>query len=206
MKVMTISVSPIGTNCYLLCDDKTDHCGIIDPGGEPARIIAAVEEAGLTPECILLTHGHYDHTGGVAGLTEHWPELPIYISEKDVFPAEDRKAARLFPALKGDVHFYGEGSDVKVGQINVHVLATPGHTAGSVTLVAEDVMFSGDTLFAGSCGRTDLYGGSWEEMMASLRRLGNIQRNFQVLPGHMDPSDLECERQTNPYLRQAMRG
>ena len=205
MKVMTISVSPIGTNCYLLCDDKTDHCGIIDPGGEPARIIAAVEEAGLTPECILLTHGHYDHTGGVAGLTEHWPELPIYISEKDVFPAEDRKAARLFPALKGDVRSYGEGSDVKVGQINVHVLATPGHTPGSVTLVAEDVMFSGDTLFAGSCGRTDFVGGSMTTLMDSLARLGRLTGNYRVLPGHMEPSDLDTERRMNPYLIQAMR-
>lgn len=204
MQVETIQVSPIGTNCYLLCDDKTRRCGIIDPGGDARRIIAAVEESGFQPVCILLTHAHYDHTGGVAGLVEQWPDLPVYVSARDIYSTDDRRVSRLFPPLEGHVTTYDEGDDVKVGQINVHVLATPGHTKGSVTLLAEDVMFSGDTLFAGSCGRTDLYDGDWEEMMASLRRLGGLQRNFKVLPGHMDASDLECERQTNPYLRQAM--
>ena len=135
MQVETIQVSPIGTNCYLLCDDKTRHCGIIDPGGDARRIIAAVEESGFQPVCILLTHAHYDHTGGVAGLVERWPDLPVYVSAKDLYSADDRKAARLFPPLEGHVMSYDEGEDVKVGQINVHVLSTPGHTKGSVTLL-----------------------------------------------------------------------
>ena len=92
-----------------------------------------------------------------------------------------------------------------VGGLTVSVLATPGHSEGSVTLRCGDALFCGDTLFAGSCGRTDFPGGSMEKMMASLRRLGQLEGDLQVLPGHMEPSTLDRERRTNPYLIQAMR-
>ena len=114
--------------------------------------------------------------------------------------------SRLFP-LAGQVDgllFYGEGDTLPLGTLTIEVLHTPGHSPGSVTLKAGDALFTGDTLFAGDCGRTDLRGGSWEEILASLGRLGRLEGNFHVLPGHMDTSDLDTERQVNPYLRQGM--
>src|SRR5699024_592513 len=151
----------------------------------------------------ILTHGHYDHTGGVAGLQSKWPEVPVYLNRRDVY--EDAYTQQLFPPLSGDVRDYDEGDTVAVGGLTVSVLATPGHSEGSVTLRCGDVLFCGDTLFAGSCGRTDFPGGSMEKMMTSLRRLGQLEGDLQVLPGHMEPSTLDRERRTNPYLIQAMR-
>ena len=99
---------------------------------------------------------------------------------------------------------YDEGDELKVGSLTVKVLATPGHSAGSVTLRCEDVLFCGDTLFAGSCGRTDLPGGSMKTILASLRRLACLEGNLQVLPGHMETSDLDHERQSNYYMLHAL--
>ncbi len=205
MKIQALQVGPIGTNCYLLCDEAAQVCAVIDPGGNSERIISAIEYTGCAPEMILLTHGHYDHTGGVTGLLDKFPALPVYIHQAD-FEADD---PYLFP-LKGQlnglpaVRFYGEGDHVPVGDLDVEVLHTPGHSEGSVTLRCGDVLFCGDTLFAGSCGRTDFAGGSMEKMMASLARLGQLEGDFTVCPGHMEASTLERERRYNPFLIQAL--
>ena len=151
---------------------------------------------------ILLTHGHYDHTGAVGELQAKWPETPVYLNRRDVYA--DACTQQLFPLLSGDVRDYDEGDTVAVGGLTVTVLATPGHSEGSVTLRCQDALFCGDTLFAGSCGRTDFPGGSMEKMMASLRRLGQLEGDLRVLPGHMEASTLDRERRWNPYLLQAM--
>ena len=201
MEIKTLQVGPIGTNCYLLCD--TGACAVIDPGAEAPRVAAAVRESGCTPCAILLTHGHYDHTGAVAQLRQMWPQVPVYLSRKDQYEAETY-AAELFPPIPGAVD-YGEGDTIAVGGLTVEVLSTPGHSEGGVTLRCGDVLFCGDTLFAGSCGRTDFVGGSMTTLMDSLARLGRLTGNYRVLPGHMEPSDLDTERRMNPYLIQAMR-
>lgn len=207
MKIETIQVSPIGTNCYLLCDDKTGVCAVVDPGGEPERVADAIRDSGLTPTAILLTHGHYDHTGGVTGLQSRFPGLPVYVHAADIPDGPtDRTTAHLFPKLTGDVRTFADGDEIPVGQITVHVVHTPGHTKGSVSLVAEDVIFSGDTLFAGSCGRVDLPGGDALEMLASLKLLGSYKNDYHVLPGHMEATELSCEKTTNPFMLQALRG
>ena len=198
MKIKSLQVGPIGTNCYLLCDEEKKVCAVIDPGGEAGRVRDAIVETGCTPDSILLTHGHYDHTTGVAGLLAFYSDLPVYISPKEPL------GQPLFPALPENVKSYGEGDAVSVGDLKVTVLATPGHSPGSVTLLVERALFVGDTLFAGSCGRTDLPGGDYDAMMASLRRLGSLEGNFEVYPGHMEPTDLACERGTNFYLLEAM--
>ncbi len=203
MEIKCLTVGPIGTNCYLLCDEQAKACAVIDPGGDGPRVCDAVRACGCDPCAILLTHGHYDHTGAVADLREAWPQLPVYLSHKDVYA--DAYARQLFPPIPGAVDL-GEGDSVTVGGLTVTVLATPGHSKGSVTFRCGGVLFCGDTLFAGSCGRTDFVGGSMEEMMASLRRLGALEGDLQVLPGHMEPSTLERERRTNPFLLQAMGG
>lgn len=203
MLVKTMPVGPIGTNCYILGDETEKVCAVIDPGGEASRVAAAVAETGCTPCAIFLTHGHYDHTGAVAALREKWPDIPVYLNHKDQY-TDDAYAMQLFPTIPNTVD-YGEGDTLTVGTLTVSVLATPGHSEGSVTLRCGDVLFCGDTLFAGSCGRTDFLGGSMTTILASLRRLGRLEGNLKVLPGHMEPSDLDSERKWNPYLMQALR-
>lgn len=202
MKIQTLQVGPIGTNCYILSDPAAAVCAVIDPGGDAPRVAAAVKGSGCAPCAILLTHGHYDHTGAVAALREQWPDIPVYLSRLD--QAGDNPYLReLFPPVAGAAD-YGEGDTIAVGTLTVEVLATPGHSEGSVTLRCGDALFCGDTLFAGSCGRTDFPGGSMKKMLSSLRRLGRLEGDRAVYPGHMEPSTLERERMVNPYLQQAM--
>ncbi len=202
MNIQTLQVGPIGTNCYILSDPEAGKCAVIDPGEEASRVAAAVKGSGCAPCAILLTHGHYDHTGAVAALRQQWPDIPVYLSRLD--QAGDNPYLReLFPPIAGAVD-YGEGDTIAVGTLTVEVLSTPGHSEGSVTLRCGDVLFCGDTLFAGSCGRTDFPGGSMKKMLASLRRLGRLEGDLAVYPGHMEPSTLERERMYNPYLQQAM--
>ena len=204
MDIKTLQVGPIGTNCYLLCDETEKLCAVIDPGGDADRVAAAVQDSGCAPCAILLTHGHYDHTGAVAELSARWPGVPVYLNRRDVYEG-DAYLQQLFPPVPC-AKDYGEGDTVQVGGLTLQVLATPGHSEGSVTLRCGDALFCGDTLFAGSCGRTDFPGGSVKKMMESLKRLGGLEGDLKVYPGHMEDSTLDRERSWNPYLRQAMNG
>lgn len=200
MEIKTLPVGGLGTNCYVLEDGG--RAALIDPGDEAGRILAQVERDGVQVDYILLTHGHYDHTTAVPELAAALPQAKIYIHQSDANGA----GSRLFP-LAGRVDellFYDEGDRLTVGGVTVRVLHTPGHSLGSVVLQADHVLFTGDTLFAGSCGRTDLPGGSYEQILASLRRLAGLEGDFHVLPGHDVASTLERERQTNFYMKQAM--
>ncbi len=202
MNIKAMQVGPIGTNCYLLEDESTRQAAVIDPGGDAPRLLAALK--GLDVRRILLTHGHYDHTGAAAELAAALPQAEVYIHERDYRDVDPG----LFPLRTqlSAVNFYGEGDRLPLGELTLEVLHTPGHSQGSVTLRCGDVLFCGDTLFAGSCGRTDFPGGDTAKILASLRRLGELEGNLQVLPGHMESSTLDRERQVNPYLRQAMDG
>ena len=202
MDIQILQVGPIGTNCYLLCDEAEKLCAVVDPGGDAARVAAAVVDTGCAPCAILLTHGHYDHTGGVAELRAKWPDVPVYLNHRDQYEG-DAYLQQLFPPVPG-AKDYDEGDTIQVGGLTVDVMATPGHSEGSVTLRCGDVLLCGDTLFAGSCGRTDFPGGSVKKIMASLKRLGSLEGDLQVYPGHMETSTLDQERSWNPYLHQAM--
>ena len=200
MNIKLMQVGPIGTNCYILEHDN--KIAVIDPGDEAGRILGELKKSDAQVEYILLTHGHYDHTTAVPELHKALPEAKIYIHQADANGA----GSRLFP-LAGqvdDLLLYDEGDTLPLGALTIEVLHTPGHSPGSVTLKAGDVLFTGDTLFAGDCGRTDLRGGSWEEILVSLGRLGKLEGNFHVLPGHGGTSDLDTERQVNRYLREGM--
>ena len=203
MQVKVLQVGPIGTNCYLLEDEKAHVAAVIDPGDEAGRILQVIKDDGVDVKYILLTHGHYDHTTAVPELHQALPQAEIYIHKADANGA----GSRLFPlsgAVK-ELHFYDEGDTLTLGSLTIHVMYTPGHSKGSVTLLVGDVLFTGDTLFAGSCGRTDLAGGSYEEIMSSLARLGKLEGDYHVCPGHDVTSTLERERQFNPFLREALR-
>ncbi|MCF2595998.1 MBL fold metallo-hydrolase [Pseudoflavonifractor phocaeensis] len=202
MKVKVLCVGPIGTNCYILEDEEAGLAAVIDPGDEADKILKALREDGVTVEYILLTHGHYDHTTAVPDLHKALPQAKIYIHRADANGAGNQ----LFP-LAGQVEglrYYDEGDELKLGTLTIQVLHTPGHSKGSVTLKVADVLFCGDTLFAGSCGRTDFAGGSYAEIMDSLKRLGELEGDFYVCPGHDITSTLERERRSNPFLREAM--
>ncbi len=203
MKVKLLRVGPIGTNCYILEDDQTNLAAVIDPGDEPELIQEALEKEGVEVRYLLLTHGHYDHTTAVPALHRVYPQADIYIHQADANGA----GSTLFP-LAGevdDLKLYDEGDVIRLGDHEIQVLHTPGHSPGSVTVKVEDVLFTGDTLFAGSCGRTDLRGGSYEQIMQSLKRLGELKGDFHVCPGHEATSTLERERRSNPFLMEAMR-
>ena len=202
MQVKVLQVGPIGTNCYILEDETARAAAIIDPGDEAGRILQVIEDDGVDVKYILLTHGHYDHTTAVPQLHKALPQAEIYIHRADANGA----GSQLFP-LAGqipDLKFYDEGDTLALGDMTIQVLHTPGHSKGSVTLKVGDVLFCGDTLFAGSCGRTDLAGGSYEEIMASLKKLGELPGDYHVCPGHDVTSTLERERRSNPFLREAM--
>ena len=200
MKIHVLQVGPIGTNCYLLEDENTHAAAVVDPGDEAARILAQAKEDGVEIKLILLTHAHYDHTTGVAELHKALPNVPVYLHPDDAA----RLGTPVFPPLGMESTPYKDGDVVRVGDIDVQVLHTPGHTPGGVCLMAGDVLFTGDTLFQGSMGRTDLPGGSYEQIMASLARLARLPGDFQVLPGHMGMSTLEAERKSNYYMQEAM--
>ena len=202
MKVSVMQVGPIGTNCYFLQDEESGLMAIIDPGDDWERILHQVKKAEGEVKYLLLTHGHYDHTTAVPDLVKALPGVQVYIHQADANGA----GSQLFPlaAQVKDLNNYDEGDTLSRGSLTIEVLHTPGHSQGSVTLKEGDVLFTGDTLFCGSCGRTDLRGGSYEEIMASLKRLGELEGDFHVCPGHDRTSTLERERKYNPFLLEAM--
>ena len=205
MKVLSLMVGPIMTNCYLLCDEAAKVCAVIDPGDEPERIEALMATIGCAPVMILLTHGHFDHCTGVAGLLEKWPDLPVYIHEADV---TDSSGGELtFRRLdEKNQRYWHEGDTLTVGGLTLRVMETPGHSRGSVCLLVEGqgVIFSGDTLFRGNCGRCDFPGGDYRAMLRSLARLGRLEGQYQVYPGHEEATDMDYERKANPYMKQGM--
>lgn len=206
MFIEELTVGPICTNCYLLGDEQTKECAIIDPGAEAKRIVDRAAVCGYKPVMILLTHGHYDHVTAVREVLRLTGSIPVYIHPADYPHAPAGVySPRGLGKLKEAV-FYQDGDVVTLGALSIHVLATPGHTAGGVTLQVEDALFTGDTLFAGSCGRTDFETSSLPQLMQSLRRLAQLEGDFGVYPGHDHSSTLSRERSSNPYLIYAMKG
>ena len=204
MYFRSIPVSPLETNCYLLGDEAAGRCCLADPGEDAPRILDLVRESGLTPDAILLTHGHWDHRTAVPAILEAFPGLPVYIHEEEILSPRRANPRYYFPPA-GDVRTVGEGDVLQAGGLTFRVLHTPGHSAGSLVYLCGDVMLSGDTLFAGTCGRCDLPGGSLEDMMTSLRRLAELEGDYVVYPGHGGFSSLAEERRFNPYMVQALR-
>ena len=196
MNIQKLVLGDYQTNCYLVSDENGD-AAVIDPGYTPEVVLAATQRLGLTVRAVLLTHGHFDHVGGVKGVMEA-AHCPVYGSEVDLtLPEPLRHGLTL-------TDFYAEGDEIAVGTLRFAVLETPGHTPGSVCLRCGAALFSGDTLFAGSCGRTDLAGGSGAAMRRSLSRLAAIDADLTVYPGHGPASTLAEEKRTNPYLRNAL--
>ena len=195
MELTELTLGLYQTNCYIVRQEGSTHCCIIDPGYEAGKILDTLSSLHLTAEAILLTHGHFDHVGAVAEIAAE-TDCAVYISAADL---------SLPPMITGGklcyTDTYPSTGTVTAAGLTFRVLPTPGHTPGSVCLVCEDVMFSGDTLFCGSCGRTDLPGGNAQEILASLKKLAALPGNYRVYPGHGSSTELDWERDSNPYLR-----
>lgn len=207
MEISVLRLGQIGTNCYIFRREGGCKCGVVDPGNQGEQVARWLVDKGLEAEAVLLTHGHFDHILGIPGLRGEWPDLPVYCHPADLGEGGTTGIfGQRFPTVRsfGNITPYKERDVVNVGGINVEVLETPGHTPGSVTLRAEDVLFTGDTLFQGSMGRTDLPGGDEATIMKSLKRLGELEGDYQVLPGHEGQSTLERERKSNYCLKAAM--
>ena len=192
MNIHTLPLGMLQTNCYILTNG--DHCLVIDPGDEPEKVLGYLEKQGLTLEAILLTHGHFDHVGAVKTLAAE-TDCQIYLCQEELALPGAMTAGPLFYT-----DFYKEGDRLTLAGLSFEVLHTPGHTPGSVCLRFDEHLFSGDTLFAGSCGRTDFPGSSPRDMVCSLSRLAKLEDHLKVYPGHGGSTTIGEEKRYNPYL------
>jgi glyoxylase-like metal-dependent hydrolase (beta-lactamase superfamily II) len=194
LKIHTLALGMYQTNTYIIHEENSKSCCVIDPGYQANTILEKLDALGLTVDAILLTHGHFDHVGAVKDLAAD-TDCRVFLC------ADDTQLPPMFtarPLYYTDT--YGEGSVLNVAGLYIHVLHTPGHTPGSVCLLVDHAIFSGDTLFAGSCGRTDI-GGDWVAIQRSLKRLAAIDADFNVYPGHGESTTLAQEKRYNPYMK-----
>ena len=194
MHIQHLVLGDYQTNCYLIFEEGSSACAVIDPGYWPEVILEKAQELGKTIESVLLTHGHFDHVGAVRELAAA-TDCRVYLCEKDLSMPPMMTAGPLYYT-----DTYSDGDLITTAGLTLQVIETPGHTPGSVCLLCQDTLFSGDTLFAGSCGRTDFPGGDRMQMRQSLQRLAGLPGDFRVLPGHAESSTLSHERKTNPYI------
>ena len=195
MKVLTITGGSLGTNCYVAWNENQDKCVVVDPGFDAQAILEKVRAKGLQAEAILLTHGHFDHVGGVK-------ELATQTGCKVFLHADELQLpSQLTLGTIPSTDHYENGQTLSLAGLEILVRHTPGHSPGSVCLICESVIFAGDTLFAGTCGRTDLPGGSFRQISDSLKGLAAMEGEYHVLPGHGLPTTLERERRSNPYMQ-----
>ena len=203
LKVHTLPLGAYQTNTYIVHDSASQSCAVIDPGYEAGTILKTVARLGLTVDAVLLTHGHFDHVGAVEAIVAE-TGCKLWISESDWSQFPNPVTAYFYPIANCDfceVSFCEDDESIPAGGLTFRVLSTPGHTHGSVCYLCENVMFSGDTLFAGSCGRTDLPGGSGRFLRDSLERLAELKDDYIVYPGHGESTTLAEEKRYNPYMR-----
>lgn len=204
---MIFHVLPVGVfqaNCYIIGDEDSKKGAIVDPGGDPDGILNLCNSLGLDIKYILLTHGHGDHIGGVFDLKEA-TGAQILMSSKDEYLVKGGNKI-LMPILRNikefDIDEYiEENQTIKLGDIKISIIETPGHTPGGVTLKVDDILITGDTLFRGSIGRTDFELGSFEEIINSIKiKLLVFDDNIKVYPGHGPDTTIGDERRFNPFL------
>lgn len=181
--------------CYLIGDEKTKECAVVDPAWDVDAIFKEAEKDNMKIVAAILTHTHFDHSNGVDEVTEKI-KGPVYVHEKE---------AKYLKHLKGRIVETREGYALKIGEMEMSFLHTPGHTEGSQCILIGDLLLTGDTLFVGACGRSDLPGGSEIKMQGSLKRLAGLEASLKVFPGHAygdaQDSTIGHEKKTNPFMQ-----
>ncbi len=209
LKVEGYPVGYMATNCYLVTDTQTDECFIVDPGTYDAslkKLLQDVKEGKL--RYILLTHGHFDHIMGVFDVQKNYGgKIVIHEKDADCFVDEEKSLISNFGSgaklpKKADI-LVKDGDTLPFADGAIEVMHTPGHTEGSVCYLISDKIFSGDTLFYGSVGRTDFKSGSFEEIIKSVKRIASLEGDRKVYPGHNMLTTLDNERKHNVYLKDA---
>lgn len=202
-QIKSITLGELGNNCYLITDQASGLSALVDCTDDSKEMRDFIGSAKL--EYILLTHGHFDHIGGVAAISRDYG-AKVVISAQDASMLSSGKASlSAFFGIKQDKITpdltVSEGSSLMLGETQIKVLATPGHTKGGVCYLLKDCIFTGDTLFFCSCGRTDFPGGSSKEIMRSLKRLATLEDSLKVYPGHDRTSTIAFEKANNPFMR-----
>jgi len=206
MKILVMEVGMIGTNCYIAVNEETNAGVVVDPGGDSDKILNVIKKHDIKIEAIFITHGHSDHIMGLDEVRKA-TGAKVYISKADepMLKDADRNLSMFIGQNKtfaGADENFTDGQELVVAGIKFKILATPGHTPGGVCILADNVVFCGDTVFAESIGRTDLPGGSYEDIIKSIKdKILPLADNVQLLPGHGPATTVGWERRRNPFLQ-----
>ena len=207
MIIEHLVVGPLAVNCYIVACKATKEAAVIDPGEEGSRILTKTELMGVKITSIINTHGHFDHIGANNYLKEHTDaKLILHEDDCDLLPMAAEHALRygltVTPSPKPDLTV-SDGDIIKTGNLEIKVIDTPGHSPGGICLLVEDSLFSGDTLFAESIGRTDLPGGNFKQLISSIKlKLLPLAPNTKVYPGHGESTTIGMEKQANPFIQE----
>lgn len=203
MKVISEKFGSMDNNCSLIIDEKTNQSALVDCNEFSQKMIDMIGDTDL--KYILLTHGHFDHIIGVKSVKEKYGAQVVISKEDEPMLNSSKLSLAVFcnapqNNVEADI-IVKDGDEITLGEIKIKVMATPGHTSGSVCYIAENCIFSGDTLFYCSCGRTDFPSGSPEQMMSSLQKLKALDGDYKVYTGHNNLTTLDFERKNNPYMK-----
>ena len=199
LELQQMVLGPVYTNCYFLKNKETGETLIVDPADSPKRIFQKVEDMGAKPVGILLTHGHFDHVEALKEVAEKY-NAPIYMNKNEIDFMKNDKT--VFGALPKKYNLVEDGDTLPFGDGVIKCIHTPGHTKGGMCYLYKDALFTGDTLFKGSVGRSDFIGGNFNELITSIKtKLMILDDNIKVYPGHMESSSIGFERLNNPFLK-----
>ena len=204
MKIEKIVEPYFGENMYILIDEETKKCAVVDPGGASDKILNYIRANALQLQYIILTHGHGDHIGAVNKIKSQTNVKVIAHNDEKELLNDNRKnlsySMHCGPQeLNADIYVHDK-EKLELGNLKLSFIHTPGHTKGCMCIRVNDDMFTGDTLFAGSIGRTDLYGGDYKQIEKSLRKLAKYEDKVKIHPGHGPSSTLGIEKMSNPYM------
>ena len=206
MKIETVIVGPLQVNCYIVYDEHSLDAVVIDPGDQPEKVLKLAKSKGLRISSIICTHGHFDHTGGIYTIREktgakillHIDELPVYTR------AESQGAIWGFNIVQPPHpdQFVKDGDEISAGSLMLRVIHTPGHSPGGICLATEGIVFTGDTVFAGSIGRTDFPGGSIEALKVSFKKILSLPPETILYPGHGNWTTVSDEWRQNFFVHE----